>query len=345
MQVAAPAEARTPTAVPAGKPVIELVDLVHRYGKREALGGVSFTVNPGEIFGVLGPNGGGKSTLFRILSTMIPATGGTVRLFGRDPDRDLTAVRRGLGVVFQSPSLDLMLNARENLLHQGHLYGLHGKALDERMSDMLEQVGLADRAAERISQFSGGMRRRLEIAKALLHRPELLILDEPSTGLDPGARRDMWEHLRRMREAHGVTIIFTTHLMDEAEVCDRLALLDAGRLVALDTPGALKDRVGGDVITMETEDPVALARDVGDRFHAEASVMGDRVRLERRDGHAFLTDLVEAFPGRIRSVSVGQPTLEDVFIDLTGHRFEEAEAEDRARREAERKKKRRGGRR
>ncbi len=344
MHVTLPAEDETERAAAAGEPIIELIDLVHRYGKREALRGVSFTVARGEVFGVLGPNGGGKSTLFRILSTMIPATGGTVRLFGRDPGRDLTAVRRELGVVFQSPSLDLMLNARENLLHQGHLYGLHGKDLDRRMADMLRQVGLENRASERISQFSGGMRRRLEIAKALLHRPKLLILDEPSTGLDPGARRDMWEHLRRMREMQGVTIIFTTHLMDEAEGCDRLALLDAGRMVALDTPGALKQRVGGDVMTLETDDPEALAREVNDRFAAEASVIGDRVRLERRNGHEFLTALVEAYPGRIRSVSVGQPTLEDVFIDLTGRRFDEAEAEELARREAEGKK-RRGGRR
>jgi len=170
------------------------------------------------------------------------------------------------------------------------------------------------------------MRRRLEIAKALLPGPRLLILDEPSTGLDPGARRTMWNHLRTLRETQGVTLVFTTHLMDEAEACDRLALLDAGSLVALDTPARLKEHVGGDVVTVETAEPEELAAAIGDRFGAEATVVGGRVRLERERGHEFVAELVEAFPGRVHSVSVGRPTLEDVFLDLTGHRFEEAEA-------------------
>jgi ABC-2 type transport system ATP-binding protein len=307
-------------------PVVRVEDLRHRYGTREALCGVSFEVAPGEIFGVLGPNGGGKSTLFRILSTMIPPTSGRVELFGRDPARDLSGVRRALGVVFQSPSLDPMLTARENLRHQGHLYGIRGARLNERMSELLQRVELQDRSEERVSRFSGGMRRRLEIAKALLHGPQLLILDEPSTGLDPGARRTMWDHLRRLRETQGVTLVFTTHLMDEAEGCDRLALLDSGVLAALDTPEKLKECVGGDVVTVESEDPEDLARAIRDRFEADATVVGDRVRLERDRGHEFVAVLVEAFPGRIRSISVGRPTLEDVFLDLTGRRFEEAEA-------------------
>ncbi len=337
---ASPSPASDAPAPGGARPVIEVADLKHRYGSREALRGISFTVLAGEVFGVLGPNGGGKSTLFRILSTMIPATEGTVRLFDRDPRRDLVAARRGMGVVFQSPSLDPMLTARENLLHQGHLYGIHGADLTRRMAELLEGAGLADRASERVSQFSGGMRRRLEIAKALIHRPRLLILDEPSTGLDPGARRDMWAHLKDLRDG-GVSIIFTTHLMDEAEVCDRLALLNQGLLVALDTPAALKDRVGGDVVIVETADPEALAGEIGRRFGLATAVVGGRVRIEKREGHRFVTELVEAFPGRIDSVSVGKPTLEDVFIHLTGLRFEEAEAEAEALREAAR----RGGRR
>ncbi len=331
--------APAPDAAPAA-PVIEVEGLKHRYGTREALRGLDFTVEPGEIFGVLGPNGGGKSTLFRILSTMITPSEGRVRLFGRDPARDLTAARRSLGVVFQSPSLDPMLNARENLLHQGHLYGIRGRTLARRMDELLARSGLTDRARERVSLFSGGMRRRLEIAKALLHGPRLLILDEPSTGLDPGARRDMWVHLRGLRDA-GVSIIFTTHLMDEAEVCDRLALIDRGLLVALDSPAALKERVGGDVILLEGEGPEELAAAVAERFGVEAAVLGGKVRLERGRGHEFVTDLVEAFPGRIDSVSVGKPTLEDVFIHLTGRRFEEAEAEAEAQREASRRGRRR----
>lgn len=313
-------------SAPVENAVIRIRDLRHRYGRREALRGVSFEVGSGEIFGVLGPNGGGKSTLFRILSTMIPATEGDVELLGRDPAKHLTEVRRQLGVVFQSPSLDPMLTARENLRHQGHLYGIRGARLHARMTELLERVELADRSEERVSRFSGGMRRRLEIAKALLHGPRLLILDEPSTGLDPGARRTMWEHLRRLRDTQGVTLVFTTHLMDEAEGCDRLALLDAGRLVALDTPGKLKEHVGGDVITVDTEDPEDLARAIGERFDLEAAATGGRVRMEREQGHEFVATLVEAFPGRVKSISVGRPTLEDVFLDLTGRRFEDAEA-------------------
>jgi ABC-2 type transport system ATP-binding protein len=312
---------------PIADAVVRVTDLRHRYDDREALKGVSFAIASGEIFGVLGPNGGGKSTLFRILSTMIRPTSGELELLGRNPSEDLSAVRRELGVVFQSPSLDPMLTARENLRHQGHLYGLRGAGLHRRMMELLETVNLADRSEERVSRFSGGMRRRLEIAKALLHGPRLLILDEPSTGLDPGARRTMWEHLRDLRETQGVTLVFTTHLMDEAEGCDRLALLDEGRLVALDTPEKLKEHVGGDVLTVETEDPEALAVAIRDRFTADASVVGGRVRMERERGHEFVASLVEAFPGRIRSVSVGRPTLEDVFLDLTGRRFEEAEAD------------------
>lgn len=310
--------------------VVQVRDLKYRYGDREALGGVSFSVSAGEIFGVLGPNGGGKSTLFRVLSTMVAPGEGSVALFGRDPARHLNAVRRALGVVFQSPSLDLMLTARENLMHQGHLYGLHGRALSKRMETMLAAVGLAERAAERVDRFSGGMRRRLEIAKALLHEPRLLILDEPSTGLDPGARRDLWQHLHRLRDAEGVTVLLTTHLMDEAEHCDRLLILDRGLRVALDTPAALKEEVGGDVVTVDVENPEALAAEAAARFAVKATVVGGRVRVERERGHELAAALVEAFPGRIRSVSIGEPTLEDVFIDLTGRGFDEADAEGAA---------------
>jgi ABC-2 type transport system ATP-binding protein len=320
----------TPPSVSQPSIVVDVRDLKYRYGDREALGGVSFEVAAGEIFGVLGPNGGGKSTLFRILSTMVPPGAGSLSLFGKDPARDLNGARRALGVVFQSPSLDLMLTARENLLHQGHLYGLRGRVLSERMSTLLETVGLADRAAERVDRFSGGMRRRLEIAKALLHEPRVLILDEPSTGLDPGARRDLWQHLHRLRDAHGVTVLLTTHLMDEAEHCDRLLILDRGLRVALESPAALKEQVGGDVVTVDVDDPEALAAEAAARFSVKATVVGGRVRVERERGHELAAALVEAFPGRIRSVSIGKPTLEDVFIDLTGRRFEEADAEGAA---------------
>jgi len=302
---------------------VRVQSLGHRYGDRVALTDVSFSVEAGEVFGVLGPNGGGKSTLFRILSTMIPAGSGKVELFGRDPNSSLNAVRRDLGIVFQAPSLDPFLSARENLLHQGHLYGLSGRALETRMSEMLGLFDLADRRDERVSRFSGGLRRRVEIAKSLLHRPRLLILDEPSTGLDPGARRDMWAYLNELRRGTGMTVLFTTHYMDEAEHATHVAVLDRGRLVAVDTPEALKAQLGGDVITVETDEPHQLAREIKERFGIETVVLENRVRLERARGHQFVTTLVEAFPGRVRSIAVGQATLEDVFIHLTGHRLEE----------------------
>jgi ABC-2 type transport system ATP-binding protein len=186
---------------------------------------------------------------------------------------------------------------------------------------MLERVGLADRANERAETFSGGMQRRLELAKGLLHRPSVLLLDEPTTGLDPGARRDLWLYLHRLRDEEGVTILVTTHLMEEAERCDRLAILSAGKLVALGTPAELKAEIGGDVIVLETADPDTLARKINARFGVDASVIGGKVRLERNQGHRFVTDVVEAFPGEIDSISVSKPNLEDVFIDRTGHRF------------------------
>ena len=302
---------------------VRVFSLGHRYGDRVALRDVSFSVDAGEVVGVLGPNGGGKSTLFRILSTMIPAGSGRIELFGRDPNTAKNAVRRDLGIVFQAPSLDPFLTARENLLHQGHLYGLSGRALDTRMSELLALFDLADRRNERVSRFSGGLRRRVEIAKSLLHQPRLLILDEPSTGLDPGARRDMWAYLNELRTRTGMTVLFTTHYMDEAEHATRVAVLDRGRLIAVDTPEALKSELGGDVITIETDEPHALSRQIEERFGIETVVLEDCLRLERPRGHEFVTTLVEAFPGRIHSISVGKATLEDVFIHLTGHRLEE----------------------
>jgi ABC-2 type transport system ATP-binding protein len=302
---------------------VRVQTLSHRYGDRVALREVTFDVETGEVFGVLGPNGGGKSTLFRILSTMIPAGEGTVELFGRDPNTSRNAVRRDLGVVFQAPSLDPFLSARENLLHQGHLYGLSGRALETRMTELLGLFDLADRRDERVSSFSGGLRRRVEIAKSLLHRPRLLILDEPSTGLDPGARRDMWAYLNELRARSGMTVLFTTHYMDEAEHAGRVAVLDRGNLVAVNTPEVLKAELGGDVITIETSEPHVLARQIEERFGIDTIVLEDRLRLERPRGHEFVATLVEAFPGRIGSISVGKATLEDVFIHLTGHRLEE----------------------
>lgn len=292
-------------------------ELTHRYGQRTALDRVSFEVRQGEIFGLLGPNGGGKTTLFRILCTLMKPTEGRVLMDGGAIDR------RRIGVVFQSPSLDKKLTVRENLIHQGHLYGLYGQSLTSRIVELLRRFGLADRANDFVEKLSGGLRRRVELAKGLLHKPELLLLDEPSTGLDPLARRELGNYLEELRTNDGVTSLLTTHVMDEADRCDRLALLDRGKLVALDTPQALKERVGGDVISVGSANPVQLREQIEKRFGVKAGVVERTVRIERQRGHEFVPDLVEAFPGEIDSVSVGKPTLEDVFIHLTGHRFEE----------------------
>ncbi|HKT68529.1 MAG TPA: ATP-binding cassette domain-containing protein, partial [Terriglobales bacterium] len=203
----------------------------------------------------------------------------------------------------------------------GHLYGLRGAALRARIQEMLGRVGLAERANERVETFSGGMQRRVELAKGLLHHPSVLLLDEPTTGLDPGARRDLWQYLRILRDEEHVTVIVTTHLMEEAERCDRLAILNEGKVVALGTPAELKHEIGGDVILLEADNPESLAQRVRARFGVEAAVLASKVRIERENGHRFITDVVEAFPGEIQSVSVSKPTLEDVFIHRTGHRF------------------------
>ncbi len=301
--------------------VISIQDLVHRYEGRTALNGVSFDVRPAELFGLLGPNGSGKTTLFRILSTLMIPSAGRALIMGHDAAKDPNALRRQIGVVFQAQSIDPKLSAYENLRHQGHLYGLHGSALKARIEEMLGRVALADRARDRAETFSGGMQRRLELAKGLLHHPSVLLLDEPTTGLDPGARRDVWQYLRILRDQEHVSILVTTHLMEEAERCDRLAIMNEGKLVALGTPSDLRHEIGGDVIVLDTPNPEALARKIEPRFAVSAQVLSGKVRIERENGHRFITDLVEAFPGEIDAVSVSKPTLEDVFIHRTGHRF------------------------
>ena len=303
-------------------PLLAVESLTHRYGDRIALENVSFEVPAGEIFGLLGPNGGGKTTLFRVLSTLVVPREGNVRLFGVDIVSHQSEIRRRIGVVFQSPSLDRKLTVLENLRHQGHLYNLRGHELQSRIDELLSRFGMADRKPDLVETLSGGQRRRVELAKGLLHKPQMLLLDEPSTGLDPRVRRELTEYLGQLRDEFGMTILLTTHLMEEADHCDRLAILDRGRLVALSTPRQLKEKIGGDVISVETTQPQSLADQIAERFKVKASVLDGSVRVERANGHKFITDLVEAFPGQIDAISVHKPSLEDVFIRLTGHRFE-----------------------
>ncbi|MGH7406765.1 MAG: ABC transporter ATP-binding protein, partial [Candidatus Methylomirabilales bacterium] len=272
-------------------PAVEVEDLRHFYGPRQALAGVTFRVSHGEIFGFLGPNGGGKTTLFKILSTLMPATGGTVRVLGRNLDHEPRAVRMRLGVVFQRPSLDPKLTVAENLRHHGHLYGLQGGALRRQAQGMLARLGLADRAADLVETLSGGLQRRTELAKGLLHRPDLLLLDEPSTGLDPGARRDFMAYLHQLRAEDGVTVLLTTHFIEEAERCDRVGILHRGRLVATGTPEELKGRIGGDVVVVRAKDPEGVRTKMRDRFGAEPALVEGTLRLERARGHEFAREL------------------------------------------------------
>ncbi len=288
---------------------------------RQALRGISFNVSSGEIFGLLGPNGGGKTTTFHILSTVFPPTSGLALIFDINAVEDPARARKKIGVVFQSPSLDKKLTIEENLIHQGHLYSLHGEELAQRIRNVLERVGLWERRDDRVEILSGGLKRRTELAKGLLHRPGLLILDEPSTGLDPGARKDLWDYLKELKAKEGMTILVTTHLMDEAEHCDRVAILHEGVIVALGAPAELKRDIGGDMITLATADPQELSRQVEERFGVATTALEGRVRIERISGHEFIPQLVGAFPGLITSVTLGKPTLEDVFIKKTGHRF------------------------
>lgn len=303
---------------------IEVENLHHAYGDRQALVGVTFDVPQGEIFGVLGPNGGGKTTLFKILSTLITANDGRVRLFGYDLTGRPHKVRKHLGVVFQHPSLDLKLTAVENLRRHGHLYGLWGKALNRRIQAVLDQLGLAERGDDLVEALSGGLRRRVELAKAILHQPNLLLLDEPSTGLDPGIRQQFRLHLQYLREEDGTTIVLTTHILDEAEWCDRVGILDEGRLVAIGTPAALKEQVGADVVIIDASNPEALAERIHQHFGYSSDLIDQSLRVECAQGHEFARDVVAAFPQEIQSVRFGKPTLEDVFVKVTGHRFSES---------------------
>jgi ABC-2 type transport system ATP-binding protein len=298
--------------------VILVENLTHRYGSRLALSNVGFEVKAGEIFGLLGPNGGGKSTLFRILSTMMLPTGGRAEVAGHDVAREPAAVRRSIGVVFQTQSLDKALTVAENLRSQGHLYGLSGPKLRDRMEQVMTRLGLADRRDDIVEKLSGGLKRRVEIAKGLLHRPVVLLMDEASTGLDPGARRELWQYVEELRGQEGVTILLTTHILDEADRCDRLALLHEGRIVAEGTPAHLRARIGGDVVVLEAADAAELSRQIETRFALEATVMDGVVRVEISNGHRFITEVVEAFPGAIQSVGLHKPTLEDVFVRETG---------------------------
>lgn len=304
---------------------IRVSDISHRYGERLALNHLSFDVRPAEIFGLLGPNGGGKTTLFRLLSTLLPLQSGSATIAGLDLSAQAREIRSLIGVTFQSPSLDGKLTVWENLKHQAHLYGISGGLLRERIASVLQHLGLTDRKHDLAESLSGGLKRRVEIAKGLLHSPQVLLLDEPSTGLDPGARHDLWKYLKQLQREQGVTILITTHLMEEAEHCDRLGILHQGELISLGTPDELRASVGGDCLTIHAEHPETLQNQITEKFGVTPQQVNHSLRLEHPRGHEFLKDLIDAFPEQVTSVSLGKPTLEDVFIHKTGHQFWQAE--------------------
>ncbi|HZY09857.1 MAG TPA: ABC transporter ATP-binding protein [Bacteroidota bacterium] len=310
------------------QPAVDVASLTHTYPAtrrtaepRRALNNISLQINQGEIFCLLGPNGSGKSTLFRILSTLINPTDGQATILGFDVSQQQTEVRKCIGVVFQNPSIDKKLTVEENLIHQGHLYNLRGSMLHQRIEKILAQLGLSDQSDDLVEHLSGGMQRRVEIAKGLLHSPQLLLLDEPSTGLDPGARRDLINYLQQLRSSDGVTIVLTTHILEEAEQCDRIAILDLGNIVALDTPLELKSKIGGDVITIKTNQSQDLCEMIQKKFGGSPMIIDNSIHIELQNGHEFLPRLVQTFPGMIDAVTVSKPTLEDVFIQKTGHKF------------------------
>lgn len=300
---------------------IEVQGLCHRYGERTALDDVSFSVAGGEIFGLLGPNGSGKTTMFRILSTLMRPLSGRVRVFGADVADEPEAVRRSFGVVFQRPSVDPKLTVSENLRHHGRIYGLRGAALTARCDAMLGRFGLSERSGDRLETLSGGMQRRVELAKGLLHAPRLLLLDEPSTGLDPAARREFMRQLVDLRDRDGVTIVLTTHYMEEAERCDRVGIMNEGRLVKVDAPSSLVESVGGDVVVVHTDDVAGLQTALREQLQVEARCVDGSLRIERPRGHELVRDIVEAFPAAVKSITYGKPTLEDAFIHVTGRRL------------------------
>jgi ABC-2 type transport system ATP-binding protein len=301
---------------------VEIRDLTHRYGERTALANIDLNVTRTEIFGLLGPNGGGKTTLFRILCTLLPLQQGTARVLGFDVAASAFEVRRHIGITFQSPSLDGKLTVAENLRHQSHLYGLSGGGMRSRIDELLLQFELTDRRRDVVETLSGGLKRRVELAKGLLHRPELLLLDEPSAGLDPGARRVLWNHLLELRKA-GITVLVTTHLMEEAERCDRIAILDRGRLVAVGKPDELRGDIGGDGVTIHCREPEQLAEQIATRLGRTPQRIGDSLRLELGDDRATAAALLTEFSTEVRSLEFGKPTLEDVFLAKTGRPFEE----------------------
>ena len=300
--------------------------LTKRYGDLVAVDGVDFTVGTGEVFGFLGPNGAGKSTTIKMLCTLVDPTAGSATVAGFDVVRQRDDVRRNIGLVFQDPTLDQYLTAEQNLRMHAELYGMPRAAIRERMQQVLEMVGLAERATARVATYSGGMKRRLEIARGLLHAPRVLFLDEPTVGLDPQTRSSIWRYITELRQREDITIFLTTHYMDEAEYCDRIAIMDRGHIVVMDTPEALKASVGKDRVQFTTDDDETARAALQERFGIESSIAEHQVTFAVASGEEFVPRLFAELGVPIRSVSVSRPSLDDVFMSYTGTTIRDAEA-------------------
>jgi ABC-2 type transport system ATP-binding protein len=308
------------------EPVVTVTDLVKRYGEVEAVRGIGFAVAAGETFGFLGPNGAGKSTTIKILCTLANPTSGSARVAGHDVVRERDTVRRNIGLVFQDTTLDNYLTGEQNLRFHADLYGVPRSQLAPRMRQVLEMVNLWDRRKSVAGTYSGGMKRRLEIARGLLHAPRVLFLDEPTVGLDPQTRSSIWEYITDLKSREDITIFLTTHYMDEAENCDRIAIIDGGRIVAIDTPENLKASVGKDRVQLGTENDQATIRELKERFGIDAAIHEHLVTFNVEAGEQFVPRLFAELSQQIRSVSVARPSLDDVFMSYTGKTIRDAEA-------------------
>ncbi|MGC4107578.1 MAG: ATP-binding cassette domain-containing protein [Thermomicrobiales bacterium] len=314
---------------PTVTPAIEVEHLVRMFDDFTAVNDLSFSVTPGEVFGFLGPNGAGKSTTIKMLCTLLKPTSGTARIDGHDVVEDPSGVRNSIGIIFQDYSLDDRITAEENLRFHCMIYHVPRHLRDERIAQVLAMVDLTDRAKDRVRTFSGGMKRRLEIARGLLHHPSVLFLDEPTVGLDPQTRQNIWEHINELRREHGITVFMTTHYMDEAEYCDRIAIMDHAHLIALDTPAELKASLGGDRILLRTEDNEAAVDILGARYGQEAMIEGESVVFTVAGGDAFAPDLLRTFPLRVQTIEIMRPTLNDVFLQITGREIRDEGADKR----------------
>jgi ABC-2 type transport system ATP-binding protein len=319
-------EASTGAPAEEGTPAIQVVDLVKRFDEVEAVRGVSFSVASGETFGFLGPNGAGKSTTISMLCTLLVPSAGHASVGGFDVVSRRAEVRRRIGLVFQDTTLDDYLTAEENLRFHAELYGVRRDAIASRLDQVLELVGLSERRRSQVRTFSGGMKRRLEISRGLLHSPRVLFLDEPTIGLDPQTRSQIWAYLNDLRRREAITVFLTTHYMDEAEYCDRIAIIDGGRIVVDGTPDQLKASVAKDRVALRTDDDQAAIAELLDRFGVEATISEDAATFHVTAGEEFVPRLFADLGVRIRAVSVARPTLDDVFMSYTGRTIRDAEA-------------------